>query len=75
MLNYLSRMIRRWSALQHVKDYDAMIRHHRGMLDNLPAEIQRLEMGRRTWAGRAATMAQRRDPVNYRLAGSSKRMR
>jgi len=66
-LRALARVIARWHHLAHVRDCDHVIRHHERMLLGLPTEITRLHQIRRYHQGRAATLAQRRETVNYTL--------
>lgn len=57
----------RWQAVQSLKDTEHAIAFHRRQLAALPDEIARLERIRKQHAGRAATLTERRNTVNYNL--------
>lgn len=61
------KRIRHWFAVQRVRDVEHTIACHRKTLDALPMELRRLELLCKEYAGRAATLIQQRDPVNWNL--------
>ncbi len=65
----IARRVQRWYHVAAMKDMTYCIGHHERMLLALPAEIRRLYEIQRYHAGRAATLVQERDPVNFHLAG------
>lgn len=63
----LYRLLSRWSHRQHIKDLDRAIDFHQRQLAALPAEIARLEQARKWHVGRASTLSERRNTVNWNL--------
>jgi hypothetical protein len=70
LLRVLTRVIARRHHLAHVRDIDHVIDHHERLLLGLPVAIRRLQEIRRYHQGRAATLSQPRETVNFTLGSA-----